>query len=384
MPARQTGNRVFKKSFWIAFAFYFLIGFEFFYMVSPFAVYFYGVYRPGLNFINSHPSLAWLSTIFLPHFVSHTKSWVLNSTMAAGSILTLGGLVIFCIAAFQVYYSKLTRKKAVTGGIYNFIRHPQYAALAVSGFGLLILWPRYIVLLSYITMLFFYYFLARFEEKECEKKFGDSYQEYMKQTNMFFPINIRMFANFKMLPNHGLFRYLAIFGIYAASCVFGILLANQIRNWSLDQIYALYANDAVTISVTALEKDDISDLLNLAKKTPTVKQRLSVNFDKTRIKYLNYIVPTDWSASEVPMNPVKNVAESHSYPKNKKIEQYKIVFTQSVQRSNTELTGKKILLNTARRMPLLEVVIDVPMQKVVEINDPVQEYRLDGVPLPLF
>ena len=30
MPADQTGNRVFKKSFWIAFAFYFLIGFEFF------------------------------------------------------------------------------------------------------------------------------------------------------------------------------------------------------------------------------------------------------------------------------------------------------------------------------------------------------------------
>ena len=50
MPADQTGNRVFKKSFWIAFAFYFLIGFEFFYMVSPFAVYFYSVYRPGLFF----------------------------------------------------------------------------------------------------------------------------------------------------------------------------------------------------------------------------------------------------------------------------------------------------------------------------------------------
>ena len=154
MPVNQNGNRVFKKSFWIAFAFYFLIGFEFFYMVSPFAVYFYSVYRPGLNFINSHPTLAWLSTIFLPHFVSHTKSWLLNSIMTAGSILALVGVVIFGIGASQVYYYKLTRKKVVTGGIYNLIRHPQYAALAVSGFGLLILWPRYIVLLSYITMLF--------------------------------------------------------------------------------------------------------------------------------------------------------------------------------------------------------------------------------------
>ena len=102
-------------------------------------------------------------------------------------------------------------------------------------------------------MLFFYYFLARLEEKECKKKFGDRYREYMKQTK-----------------------------------------------------------------------------------------------------------------------------------KNKRIDQYKIVFTQSVQSNNTEMTGKKILLNTAGRIPLLEVVIDVPLQKVVQINDPVQGYRLDGVPLPLF
>jgi hypothetical protein len=84
------------------------------------------------------------------------------------------------------------------------------------------------------------------------------------------------------------------------------------------------------------------------------------------------------------MNTVENAVEIHGYPANKKIDQYKIVFTQSVQRSNFEMTGKKILLNNAGRIPLLEVVIDVPLQKVVQIIDPVQEYRLDGVPLPLF
>ena len=53
MPAVETGNRLFRKSFWIAFAFYFLIGFEIFYMVSPFAAYFYSVYGPGLNLTSS-------------------------------------------------------------------------------------------------------------------------------------------------------------------------------------------------------------------------------------------------------------------------------------------------------------------------------------------
>jgi len=328
MTADQIGNRVFKRSFWVAFAFYFIIGFEFFYMVSPFAVYFYSVYRPGLNFINSHPTLAWLSTIFLPHFVSHTKSWLLNSAM--------------------------------------------------------ILRPRYIVLLSYITMLFFYYNLARFEEKECEKKFGESYLEYMKQTNMFFPIKIKLFSMLRMLPDHGPGRYLGIIGLYAVSCVLGILLANQLRDWSLDQIYAVYTNNAVTISVTTLDKREINHLLHLAMQTPMVKQRLTVNPSENSVKYLNYIVPTDWTASEVPMNPVETATEIHGYPTAKKIEQYKIVFTQSVQRNSADMTGKKILLNTAGRIPLLEVVIDVPLQKVVQIIDPVQGYRLDGIPLPLF
>jgi hypothetical protein len=233
-------------------------------------------------------------------------------------------------------------------------------------------------------MLFFYYNLARFEEKECEKKFGESYREYMKQTNMFLPVRIRLFSMFKVVPNYGPGRYLGIIGVYTVSCVLGILLANQLRDWSLDQVYALYTNDSVTISVTALEKKDISHLLNLATQTPAVKERLTVKPSKNRTKYLNYIVPTDWSASEVPMNPVENVAEIHGYPTNKKIDQYKIVFTQSVQRNSTEMTGKKILLNTAGRIPLLEVVIDVPLQKVVQIIDPVQGYPLDGVPLPLF
>jgi hypothetical protein len=303
--------------------------------------------------------------------------------MPLGAIMMVGGLIVFLIGASQVYYYKLTRKKMVTGGIYKVIRHPQYAALAVSGFGLLMLWPRYIVLLSYITMLFVYYFLARIEEAECKQKFGEGYAEYMKQTGMFLPVGIKLPARFRPMPDRRSGRYLLYLGVYVISLVIAVLLANQLRDWSLDQIYALYEDDAVTISVTALDEREIGTLLHLAIETPEVKQGLSNASDKTGIKYLNYIVPTDWSASEVPMNPVENIAAHHSYPANKKIDRYKIVFTQSHQRREN-MTGKNILLNTAGRMPLLEVIIDLPLKEVVQIIAPVQDYRLDGVPLPLF
>ncbi len=42
-----------KRTFWALAIFYMLIAFEFFYMAGPFAIYFYSVYGPGLNFINN-------------------------------------------------------------------------------------------------------------------------------------------------------------------------------------------------------------------------------------------------------------------------------------------------------------------------------------------
>ena len=42
-----------RRTFWAVSAFYLLIAFEFFYMATPFALYFYSVYGPGLNISTS-------------------------------------------------------------------------------------------------------------------------------------------------------------------------------------------------------------------------------------------------------------------------------------------------------------------------------------------
>ena len=119
-----------RRTFWTITAFYLLIAFEFFYMASPFAMYFYSVYGPGLKFINDNAALAWLSSTFLPHIVVETSSVLVNLHNIVGGLLVAVGFLGFCVCAIQIYYSKLTRKKAVTGGVYNFIRHPQYLLLS--------------------------------------------------------------------------------------------------------------------------------------------------------------------------------------------------------------------------------------------------------------
>ena len=48
---------------------YVLIGIEIVIMISPFALYFYSVYAPILNFLSSSPLTSWTTEFFLPHMV---------------------------------------------------------------------------------------------------------------------------------------------------------------------------------------------------------------------------------------------------------------------------------------------------------------------------
>ncbi|NIQ92918.1 MAG: hypothetical protein GWO11_00935, partial [Desulfuromonadales bacterium] len=48
---------------------YVLIALEVLFMITPFALYFYGVYGPVLEFLSARPATAWMVEFFLPHMV---------------------------------------------------------------------------------------------------------------------------------------------------------------------------------------------------------------------------------------------------------------------------------------------------------------------------
>ncbi|NIQ98557.1 MAG: hypothetical protein GWN87_33785, partial [Desulfuromonadales bacterium] len=89
---------------------------------------------------------------FLPHMVFVDDPLLIALSWLQA--LFVVGLVLFLAAAVPLYYGRLTGKGVVTGGPYARIRHPQYLFLALSGFGLLLYWPRFIVLIFYVVMLF--------------------------------------------------------------------------------------------------------------------------------------------------------------------------------------------------------------------------------------
>ena len=125
----RTLRRLFAPTAWV---FYLALVFEIFFMISPFALYYYSSYAPALNLLDQSVWTAWLTGFFLP-YVSVTTSYPLNHLHDVGEFLIGLGLVLFLIGFVQIYWAKLRRSGPVTRGLYAYIRHPQYLALAIMG-----------------------------------------------------------------------------------------------------------------------------------------------------------------------------------------------------------------------------------------------------------
>lgn len=75
----------------------------------------------------------------------------------------------------------------VTGGIYRYVRHPQYTGIFLITVGMLIQWPTIITLIMWPVLIISYYRLAKREEKVMLELFGDEYRDYMTRTPAFIP-----------------------------------------------------------------------------------------------------------------------------------------------------------------------------------------------------
>ncbi|MEW6267078.1 MAG: isoprenylcysteine carboxylmethyltransferase family protein [Thermodesulfobacteriota bacterium] len=369
-----------KTPFWAAWFFYLLIGFEIIYMITPFGLYYYSIYSQGLNFLNDHPGTAWLSSFFLPHLV-RTSSSILNISRDLGWVLALLGAAAFLLGAGQVYYHKFTRRGAVMGGIYKYIRHPQYLALSVLGFGLLLAWPRVLVLILYVTMLFVYYFLARAEEAECETKFGATYLEYKKKTGMFLPFRVKWSGGLRWLPRSGPAKTLAILAIYLLAVAAALGLAEAGKSYSLNRLYASYTGNSATIALIEIEPEKLAQILKLAQSDREVARRLGRTTAET--KMINYVLPAEWYESDLPLR-IPEGLHGHHEPGNYNRHLFKILITRANLAPGDVVQGRDIIRHAVKRIPLAEVWVDLSRNVVTAVEDPPATVRWGDIPTPLF
>jgi protein-S-isoprenylcysteine O-methyltransferase Ste14 len=107
--------------------------------------------------------------------------------MILGYSVAFIGIGLF-IKGWKEVYKARKENRLVTTGLYKFVRHPQYTGLFISLFGEgVIHWPTIFSIGLMPLIVIAYYFLARKEEEEMLRQFGDAYRIYQNQVPMFLP-----------------------------------------------------------------------------------------------------------------------------------------------------------------------------------------------------
>lgn len=292
MKARILEGNVVKKLFkWIFSALYGLVMIEVIVMISPFAFYWYSLYAPTLQGLHRWRATAWMEAFFLPHSVITTSSLLEFLRWQVGAYCFSIGLLAFILIGIQVYATRLIGKKVAQSWLYSRIRHPFYLSLAVAAFGLLTMWPRIIILILYLGMLFLYYFLARFEEKQMEAKFTE-YGDYRKRTAMFIPGEpggrlFRLF--FGWIPN----RSVALAVSSAVIVVLVVAGALTVRRYTIGHSATelLREDRTMAIAVWPMSGDKIQQVVSAALGDERVRAALQKEPDAV---FTAHILPQDY------------------------------------------------------------------------------------------
>ena len=362
--------------------FYLVLVFEIIYMISPFALYYYSSYAPVLNLLDQSAWTAWLTGFFLPH-ISVTTSYPLNHLHEVGEFLIGLGLLLFLIGFVQIYWAKLRRSGAVTRGLYAYVRHPQYLALAIMGLGTLLVWPRFLILIAYVTMLFLYSILARSEEENCLRKHGESYHAYLERTGRFLP---KAWTSWfpTVLPPSGGPRVLAGMVLYVAF-VGAVVVGNGLRSYSLAHLRASYGDSVAVLSPALLSDQELNSVYALASSNAEVRWRLETIGPKAKL--LVYVLPSDWYLADLPVESL-SVEEwhklgGHHTPTNFDRRSYKVLFTRALSYA-PDSHGSDIVKHAYGRDALLLVRVNIEAERVSAVEVPASQLLWGNIPTPMF
>ncbi|MEE8449585.1 MAG: methyltransferase [Thermodesulfobacteriota bacterium] len=389
-----------------AIIFYLLIALEVVVMLTPFSAYFYSVYAPVLNRLEASPWTSWLTAFFLPH-ITYSGDFLLGLLAFLGPVLLTIGMLIFFVCAYQVYWAKLFKQGVVSGGLYSQIRHPQYLGLAIAGLGLLLYWPRFFILISYLTLLFVYYLLARNEEWRMMRQYGDGYRNYLQKIPMFLPGNPggKLFAR---LTGGTQRKGPALAILYVAVLGASLALAFGLRGYSLSQLPVVFSQNLVAVSMTPSGKQDVRRLVNLAlgsEKLAPLLAKLPTNPDRTLVAY---VMPQDYMMTHLLADlgeheahhgkkeesglwaAIKHLAQMYALKPMRQLRQgatspaKRIIFAEARTPTGEDVAPQQALGVRTLRHPLFFVDVDAAQGEVILTMETPRRHAWGTIPVPAF
>ena len=135
---------------------------------------------PGVDFLSHNNGHLWHTLLGMegnPH--------IDPLHIASNVVIILGFLLL--ASSWKVLHKAQHTGEMARDGWYAKCRHPQYLAFIMIMFGFLLQWPTIPTLVMFPILLIVYVRLAKHEEKESLKEYGDQYRKYMETTPSWFP-----------------------------------------------------------------------------------------------------------------------------------------------------------------------------------------------------
>lgn len=372
-------------------------------MVSPFAFYFYAAYGPTLKWLNHSAATAWLTGFLLPHAVVTTSPFLEFLRWDLGRYFFGLGLLAFLILAGQIYGAKLFGRRLVNSGIYRYIRHPQYLSLGLSAFGLFTMWPRMIIFLLFVGMLFAYYFLARVEEHRM-LAIDPSYADYMRGTGMFLPGNPGgrlyrlLFGRFRRQEFARLFAVASLF-------VLAIVVGLGLHAYTVRHIARTAVSPTIeAVSVYPMTAMAMRELVSLALSDPSVQQALQREGSAT---FVAHILPHNYGM----IGMFADVGNHHMTPGDVRLsgfrylcrwllpfvdshmrtdtmgsngQEYQIVFSRVDGPNGLPVSSRRLFDLSAKMTPVYIADVDATTRQVSRTIDPPRRSFWGDVKMPIF
>ena len=183
------------------------------------------------------------------------------------------------------------------------------------------------------------------------------------------------------LPKQGGKKVITVICLYLLAVTTMLGAAKGLNRLTVDSLYATYTERSANVALCRLSDEKINEALSVALSDEAVTAKLSVVDGGA--KFINYILPVEWFAAEIPMNGVE-YTKGHKSPAGYDPNLYKVIITKADIRGGAEATGKEILTSVYLREPIVEAWVDLSAHTVVRALDMPEEIKYQGIPVAVY
>lgn len=126
----------------------------------------------------------------LDSFILHRSTFLSDDIPLVFRLVFLGITLIIAVYLFKSGHVVVHEPRSagvISTGAFKYVRHPLYLASILGYLGLTVSTASLFSLALFVVIVLFYNYIAGYEEKLLEAKWGDSYLAYKKKTGRWFP-----------------------------------------------------------------------------------------------------------------------------------------------------------------------------------------------------